>query len=655
MVQTYPLCSLLPSPSAFHNRKFSSFSTSCRYLKFPNKLSPFITNSSFQNPSAKLQHPDEKSSPLLKINISRKAKKILKNSSMLKLAKTLNLCDPNENQVYEIIKGFGYNVTARDAGFILNNMSKPDNAMFVFRYFVQLFEPVKQVILYNVMLKLFRESKEFEKAEKLFDEMLQRMVKPSVITFSTMISCAKLCSMHHKAVEWYEMMPLFECELDDNMSSFVISSYARIGNVEMALRLYRRAKKEKWKVEKMVFSSLIKMYGKSANYDGCLSVYRDMKVLGVKPNMTIYNNLLCAMGRGKRAWEVKAIYEEMINNGISPNQLTYETVLHAYCRGMYKVDALSVYKEMKEKGMDISRVLYDRLLDMCADVGYADEAIEIFQDMKSSGTCHPDSVTYSSLINMYSRTRKVSEAEAILNEMMNCGFEPNILVLTSLASCYGKAKRHDDVVRIFNQLLDLGISPDDHFCDCLLYVLTQLPKQEHGKITDCIEKANPKLGFVVRYLMEERDGDGIFRKEVSELFNSIDDFVIKKSMFNSLIDLCVNMEVPDRARDLLNLGLTLEIYTNMQNRSQTKWFLYVKSLSAGTALTALHVWINDLSKALESREELPPVLGIYTGTRKNKSSPRAIESYMIEHNAPFQKDNDMAGWVLGVPTMALSH
>ncbi|PNX93196.1 pentatricopeptide repeat-containing protein chloroplastic-like [Trifolium pratense] len=557
-------------------------------------------------------------------------------------------------------------------------MSKTDNAMFVFRYFMQMFEP-EQVVFYNVMLKLFRKSREFENAEKLFDEMLQRMVKPDVITFSTIISCAILCSEHHKAVEWFAMMGSFECEHNDYISSSVISSYARIGNFDMALRLYRRAKKEKWKVEKMAFSALIKMYGKSGNYDECLSVYRDMKVFGVNPNMTVYNNLLCAMGRGKRAREAKAIYEEMINNGISPNQLTYESVLQAYCRGMHKIDALSVYKEMKEKGLDIGRVLYHMLLDMCADVGYADEAVEIFQDMKSSGTCHPDSVAYTSLISMYTRTGNVSEAEAMLNEMMNSGFEPNILVLTSLAGCYGKAKRPDDVVRIFNQLLDLGISPDDRFCDCLLYVMTQLPKQEHGKITDCIQKANPKLGFVVRYLMEERDGDGNFRKEASELFHSIDDFVIKKSTCNSLIDLCVNLEVPDRARDLLNLGVTLEIYPNMQNRSLTKWSLYVKSLSTGTALTAFYVWINDMSKALESGEELPPVLGIYTGTRKNKSSRRVIESYLNEHNAPFQKDNDMAGWflttseavkpwlqsrktdatldsrVLDVPTMAPSH
>ncbi|CAI8590524.1 unnamed protein product [Vicia faba] len=529
------------------------------------------------------------------------------------------------------------------------------------------------------MMKLFRESRDFEKAEKLFDEMLQRMVKPNGITFSTMISSAALCSMHHKAVEWFEMMPSFECVQDDKLSSGMISFYARVGSVDVALRLYDRAKKEKWKVDKLAFMALIKMYGKLGNYDGCVCVYNDMKVLGVKPNMGTYRNMLHAMGRAKMAWKAKAVYEEMINNGILPNQSTYGAVLHAYCRGSYKEDALSVYKEMKKKGMDVGRVLYNMLLDMCSNVGYVDEAVEIFKDMKCSGTCHPCSVTYSSLISVYSSAGKVSEAEAMLNEMIGCGFEPNILVLTSLAGCYGKTKRTDDVVRIFNQLLDLGISLDNRLCDCLLHVMTQIPKQEHGKITDCIEKANPKLGFVVRYLVEEKEGGVDFRKEASELFNTIDDYVIKKSLCNSLIDLCVNLDVLDRAHELLSLGHTLGIYTNIQIRSQTRWALHVKSLSTGTALTALHVWINDLSKALESGEELPLVLGIQTA--KYKSSFSVVESYLKEHNAPFEKDTD-TGWflttneavkswlqsrgssetdaalnsrVLGVPVMTLSH
>ncbi|PNX94006.1 hypothetical protein L195_g017171, partial [Trifolium pratense] len=56
------------------------------------------------------------------------------------------------------------------------------------------------------------------------------------------------------------------------------------------------------------------------------------------------------------------------------------------------------------------------------------------------------------------------------------------------------------------------------------------------------------------------------------------------------------------------------------NRSPTMWSLSVKRLSG---------------------EELPPVLGIYTGNENSLLS--VIEPYLIEHNAPFQKNNDMAG------------
>ncbi|XP_061344350.1 pentatricopeptide repeat-containing protein At4g16390, chloroplastic-like [Gastrolobium bilobum] len=711
MAQAYPLCS---SPSSgFHECKSItttsiSFSYSSRNFILPNfpsssykfcSQSKTLTHLSLQDSivleDAKLEDPDAKSSSLSKTHIwvnprSPRGKLLLKkindgSSPLVKLAKSMDSCDPSEQHVSEILKGLGDKVLESDAVGILDNMVNPDTALLAVEYFKRKIKPTKHVILYNVTLKLFRKIGDFEGAEKLFDEMLQSGVKPNLITFSTIISCAATCSLPHEAVRWFEKMPSFGCEPDNNLSSSMIYAYARIGNVDVALNLYDRAKREKWHVDRVAFSTLIKMYGMSGNYDGCLNVYKDMKVLGGKPNMVTYNTLLYAMARAKRARQAKTIYEEMIKNGFSPNWATYAALLQAYCRARCSEDALSVYKEMKEKGKDMTTVLYNLLFDMCADVGFADKGVEIFEDMKSSWTCRPDRITYSSLINMYSCIGKVSEAEAMLNEMINCGFEPNIFVLTSLVQMYGKAKRTDDVVKIFNQLLDLGISPDDRFCDCLLNVMTQIPKEELGKITDCIEKANPKVGSLVRYFVEEREGDGDFRKEASELFKSIDDDV-KKSFCNCLIDLCINSNVPNRALDLLDLGLKLGIYTDIQSRSQTKWSLHLKKLSFGAALTALHAWINDLSKAVESGEELPTVLEINTGHGKHKFSNKGFasvfESHLKELNAPFHEATDKPGWffttnvaakswlqsrssteivvgsnssILGVPRMTLPH
>ncbi|KAJ7946438.1 Pentatricopeptide repeat-containing protein [Quillaja saponaria] len=154
--------------------------------------------------------------------------------------------------------------------------------------------------------------------------------------------------------------------------------------------------------------------------------------------------------------------------------------------------------------------------------------------MKTSGTCLPDSWTSSPLITIHSCSGKVSEAEAILNEMFEAGLVPNIFVLTSLIQCYGKAKRTDDVVKTSNRLIELGISPDDRFFGWFLNVITQTRKKEFGKLTHCVEKSNAKLGSVVKLLVEEQAGDGNFKKEASELYDSISTDV-KKASCNCLI------------------------------------------------------------------------------------------------------------------------
>ncbi|XP_025629774.1 pentatricopeptide repeat-containing protein At4g16390, chloroplastic [Arachis hypogaea] len=607
---------------------------------------------------SKFEDPIEKSSSSSKNYVwvnpkSSRAKQLRKKSyntrytNLVKIANSLDSCNPTEHDVSEILKSLGDKVLEQDGVIVLNNMVSSQTAPLVLKYFQNKIRPSREVILYNVTLKVFRKCKDLDGAEKLFDEMLQRGVKPDNVTFSTIISCARMCSLPDKAVEWFEKMPTFGCEPDEVTYSAMIDAYGRAGNIDMALSLYDRARTEKWRIDTVTFATLIRMYGVAKNYDGCLNVYEEMKVLGVKPNMVIYNTLLDAMGRAKRPWQAKSIYKEMTSNGFSPTWATYASLIRAYGRARFCEDALIVYKEMRESGLEMNTLLYNTLLAMCADVGYIDEAFEVYEDMKSSGTCNPDSWTFSSLITIYSCSGMVSQAENTYNEMVESGFEPTIFVLTSLVQCYGKAKRTDDVVKTFNQLLDLGLTPDDRFCGCLLNVMTQTPKEELGKLANCLEKANPKIGSVVRYLVEQKEGD--FRSEASELFNSVID-AVKKAICNSLIDLCVNLDLLDRACELLDLGLTLEIYTEIQSKTQTQWSLHVKSLSLGAALTAFHVWIKDLSDVLESGEELPPLLGINTGHGKHKYSDKGLanvfESHLKELNAPFHEAPDKAGWFL---------
>ncbi|PSS10437.1 Pentatricopeptide repeat-containing protein [Actinidia chinensis var. chinensis] len=620
------------------------------------------TKTSNSSQVSNFQCPDEKTNSSSKSYIwvnpkSSRAPELRRHSydaryaSLVRISKCLNSCNPTENDVFGILVGLGNKVVEQDAVVVLNNMSNSETAPIVLKYFQQKLELTKEVILYNVTLKVMRKCKDLDRAEKLFDEMLKRGIKPDNVTFSTIISCARLSSLPKKAVEWYENMSTYDCEPDGINHAVMIDVYGRVGNIDMALSLYDRARAEKWAIDAMTFSTLIKVYGISGNFDGCLNVYEEMKALGIKPTLAVYNTLLDAMGRAKRPWQAKTIYKEIINNGFTPTWATYAALIRAFGKARYGEDGLNVYIEMKKKGMELNVTLYNTLLAMCADVGHIDEAVEIFEDMKKSETCKPDRWTFSSLISLYSCSGKVSEAEATLNDMLEAGLEPDIFVLTSLIQCYGKANQTDDVIRTCNRLWELGATPDDRFCACLLNVITQTPKEELGKLTGCIEKANSKLGYVVKLLVEGENLEGeIFKCEAHELFGSIS-VDVKKAYCNCLIDLSVNLNMLERACELLDLGLALEIYTDIQSKSPTLWSLHLKSLSFGAALTALHVWMNDLSKALEKGEELPSMLGINTGRGKHKYSSNkglqgVLESHLKELNAPFHEAPDKVGWFL---------
>lgn len=685
--------SLCPSSSSLsHDRRYLrnslSFSQEARLRSFNNfnfrpdslslRLGPClqIARVSLQDSTSQETHkadasnpqnsrdPDSKTKSYIWVNPkSSRASKLRQDSydaryaSLLKMAKSLDLCEATEQSVSQVLRCLGEKILEPDAVTVLNNVTNPKTALLAFSHFRERLKVRREVILYNVTLKVFRKCKDLDGAEKLFDEMLERGVKPDNITFSTMISCARVCSQPNKAVEWFEKMPEYGCDPDLVTYSAMIDAYGRAGNVDRALSLYDRARTEEWKIPAVTFSTLIRIYGKSGNFDGCLNVYEEMKAVGVKPNLVIYNTMLDAMGRANRPWQAKNIYKEMMDSGLSPSWGTYAALLRAYAKANHIEDALTVYKAMKEKGLELNVVLYNSLLATCAEFGYTEEAGMIFEDMKSSGNCKPDGWTFSSLVTIYSCSGKVGEAEAVLHEMQEAGLQPDIYVLTSLIQCYGRANRIDDVVRAFDRLLELDITPDDRLFGCMLNVMTKTPKEELGKLIDCIDKAKPKLGNVVKLLLEEMNGEGTFRKEALELFDSISADV-KKAYCNCLIDMCVNLNLLEKASELFDLGLTIEIYTDIQSKSSTQWSLHLKSLSLGAALTALHIWMNDLSKALETGEELPAVLGINTGHGKHKYSDKglagALESHLKELNAPFHDAPDKVGWFLTTKVAATS-
>lgn len=482
--------------------------------------------------------------------------------------------------------------------------------------------------------------------------------KPDHITFTTIISCARQLNLPAKAIEWFEKMPAFQCKPSKFTTSAMIMAYWRADQSDKALELFNQARTKKGQLFEGAFGSMITIYAGTGNFDGALNLFEEMKARGVHPNLATYNVLLNAMHKAGRPWQVKTIFAEMCNNGVAPDNYTYNVLLRTYSKARYSKDALVVYQKMKEEDMELNVVLYNMLLSMCADIGLITEAEEIFAEMKKlpEGS-RPDSWSYSSMITAYSCSGQVSEAEQMFSEMLDMGHKPTIFVFTSLIQCYGRAKQTDNVVRTVGMLPEFEVEPDDRFCGCLLNVATMTPSEELGKIINCFDSINPNVGSFVKLLLDKNSSVQIVRERALELLDSLNEDV-KKPYCNCLIDLCTNFEQKDQACELFNLAVESEIFKNLQEKQENQWILKAKGLSHGAALTALDVWIDDVSEALEKGEKLPPILGIQSGHGKHiyegKTLISVLKERLVEMNAPFHEVPDKIGWLLTTDVAAKS-
>jgi pentatricopeptide repeat protein len=452
------------------------------------------------------------------------------------------------------------------------------------RYNINAIFIISQIILYNVTFKALRKDKNWPLVESLWEEMLESVTKPDDITFMAIISCARQCNLHDKAIEWYEKMSAFGCTPSKFTVSSMIISYWHAGQSDKAMEQYNQARKLKGCLFEGIFGSMISIYAGSGNFDGALNLYEEMKALGVRSNLVTYNTLLNAMHKAERPWQVKIIYAEMCNSGVVPNRYTYIVLIRSYSKGRYSNDALAVYQKMKEADFELDVILYNMLLSMCADVGLVNETREIFDEMKKLPEgCRPDDLSYSSIITAYSCKGQVSDAEQMFSEMVDVGIKPTIFVLTSLIQCYGTAQQTYSIMRVIGLLPEFQVTPDDRFCGCLLNVATKTPSEDFGKIIDCIDNVAPNVGSFVKLLIDKSPSIQIIRERATELLDSLCEEV-KKPYVNCLIDICIRFELTDKARELFNLSVESKIYFNLQEKHDKQWILQVNGLSYGAAL-----------------------------------------------------------------------
>ncbi|ESQ30084.1 hypothetical protein EUTSA_v10011454mg [Eutrema salsugineum] len=242
---------------------------------------------------------------------------------------------------------------------------------------------------YNILIHGCSLSGRFDDALMLFDEMVKRKVKPTSVTFGTLIHGFCKNSMVKEALKMkHDMLKVYGVSPTAHIYASLVKALCQIGELSLAFKLKDEAYEGKINVDSAIFSTLISSLIKAARSD-----------------------------------EVSGILEEMRAKGCKPDTVTYNVLINGFCVENDFESAYRVLDEMVEEGLKPDVISYNMILGALFRIQNWKEATYLFEDMPRRG-CVPDILSYRIVFDGLSEALQFEEAEVILEEMLFKGYKP---------------------------------------------------------------------------------------------------------------------------------------------------------------------------------------------------------------------------------------
>lgn len=215
------------------------------------------------------------------------------------------------------------------------------------------------------LICLYGESKMFDHALRLFDEMPDLNCPRSVLSFNALLAACIASKEFEKVSEIFREIPgKLLIEPDIISYNTMIKAFCEVGSMDMAV-----------------------------------SLLDEMDKNGVKPNLITFNILLGSLYKGDadKFSKAETFWSLMQEKEVVPDARSYNSRLHGMMRQKRVPEAVNVLKDMEERGLLPNHYSYNVMIKGFVDEGNLKEAKKLYTSMMGNG-CMPDSFTFMILV-----------------------------------------------------------------------------------------------------------------------------------------------------------------------------------------------------------------------------------------------------------------
>nr|KYP38179.1 Pentatricopeptide repeat-containing protein At3g23020 family [Cajanus cajan] len=273
------------------------------------------------------------------------------------------------------------------------------------------------VLEFNVMIKAYGIGKCYDKAYKC--------------SYSSLIHILATADKPHIARSYLKKMQEAGLVSDCVPYCAVISSFAKLGQLEMAEELYKEMLGYAVQPDVIIYGVFINAFADAGSVKEAISYIDEMRKAGLPGNPAIYNSLIKLYSKVGYLKEAQETYKLLQSLDEGPSLFSSNCMIDLYTERLMEEQAKEIFESLKKNDI-ANEFSYAMMLCMYKKIGRLDEAIQIAAQMRRLGLLN-DILSYNNVLGLYSMDRRLREATETFKEMIKSGIQPDDFTFRALA------------------------------------------------------------------------------------------------------------------------------------------------------------------------------------------------------------------------------
>ncbi|KAL6875601.1 hypothetical protein ACP4OV_013114 [Aristida adscensionis] len=315
--------------------------------------------------------------------------------------------------------------------------------------------PERNVVTWTALMTGYTLNSLPESALEVFIEMLEAGKYPSHFTLGAALNACTTSYNADLGRQVHGYVVKYGTELITSIGNSLCRLYARSGDIESALRAFRRIPDK----NVITWTTMISACAEDENYvELGLNLFLDMLMDGVMPNEFTLTSVMSLCGTRLDLNLGKQVQAFCFKIGCETNLPVKNSAMYLYLRKGETEEAMRLFEEMEDVNIITWNAMisgYAQIMDAANDDLHARsrgfQALQIFRNLMRSAM-KPDLFTFSSILSVCSAMMALEQGEQIHAQMIKNGCLSDVVVNSALVNMYNKCGCIEDATKAFVEM-----------------------------------------------------------------------------------------------------------------------------------------------------------------------------------------------------------